>query len=113
MEETQPQIKPPTKLRDVVDRNWKHVALVLIIALIGTVSFQVNITIGRKIEEAHQQGIEEGIQQENDRFFEEINKDLSTFGAYRFPTKIQDGTSTIETFTILVPPSKCQQLLNQ
>lgn len=112
-EEITPQIKPPIETLPPI--GSKSVIIILIVALIGMFSFQINVTVGDKIEEAHQQGVEEGTQGEKDRIQKEISKELDGFGFYRFSMEVQDGTSTDtkEVSRILIPPSNCQRFLNQ
>ena len=103
------------------DKYLKHVYLlgaivilsaILVFSLLTTAD-KKNIIMERETEEKLEVKYQEGIETGRDEVFAEISKDLGTWKAYRLPVKIQDGTTTRETFMILIPPSQCQQFLSQ
>lgn len=75
--------------------EWKSLAIVFALALIGMFSFQINIMIENKVEEAQQEGVQIG----REEVFSEIKTELDTIKGYRFPIKKEDGT---DGFRILI-----------
>lgn len=100
-------------MEEVKDLKYNLIIAILLLALIFSAFIITENWVEKKVENSYQQGLEEGTQQEKNRIFREIDKELNTFGLYRFPVKVTDGTNTTETFKILIPPSRCPQILNQ
>jgi len=69
----------------------------------GTKAQEDKILLEKELDIKYQEGIEVG----RNEIYDEIAKDINTWKGYRLPVKIQDGTNTVDTFMILIPPSMC------